>query len=60
MGLILPRISHGIGKRMVYNLDFPSPDFISSNSMSSSFPRWKRNKTRDYLYRKLFNKAEKW
>ena len=59
MGLILPRISHGISKRMVYNLDFLSPDFISSNSMSSSFPRWKRKRTLDYLYRKLLNEAKK-
>lgn len=33
MDLILPRVSHGISKRMVYNSDFPSPDFISPNSL---------------------------
>lgn len=27
MGLTLPRVSHGIDKRMVYNLDVPFPRF---------------------------------
>lgn len=59
MGLILPRVSYGISKTMVYNLDFPSLHFISSISVNSRLPYWKRNRTHDCLYRKLFNEAAK-